>query len=188
MAKTKTTPRKSGSKSLTLQSFHGAPGCNLAVHKWDNHEFCAACRDCDEENQCDVCGQWTSSIWSKLRASRRLAVKAKGKHLEKWVPCRDAQMTVTAPSVCHQQPVPTVRCALLLPERMPALSFIRTMIRHCSRARRGRNSCVCPVSRRQWNWWQPPSDSSHGYLSDDASSDMGFISRGFSNPLSKLFT
>ena len=49
-------------------------GCSRFIAEWDNHPVCFSCRDCSQDNPCDVCSVWDTCLWSKALAAKAKAV------------------------------------------------------------------------------------------------------------------
>ena len=49
-------------------------GCSRFIAEWDNHPVCFSCRDCSQDNPCDVCSVWDTCLWSKASAAKAKAV------------------------------------------------------------------------------------------------------------------
>ena len=45
-------------------------GCSRFIADWDNLSLCFACRDCSQNNPCEVCSVWTTFLWSKASAAK----------------------------------------------------------------------------------------------------------------------
>ena len=49
-------------------------GCSRFLAEWDNHLLCHSCRDCSQDNPCDVCSYWSTLTWSKsIKAISKLS-------------------------------------------------------------------------------------------------------------------
>ena len=49
-------------------------GCSRFLAEWDNHLLCHSCRDCSQDNPCDVCSEWSTLTWSKsIKAISKLS-------------------------------------------------------------------------------------------------------------------
>lgn len=52
-------------------------GCSRFLAEWDNHLLCHSCRDCSQDNPCDVCSVWSTLTWSKsIKAISKLSRRA----------------------------------------------------------------------------------------------------------------
>ena len=54
-------------------------GCSRFIAEWDNQPVCFSCRDCSQDNPCDVCSIWDTCLWSKASAAKAKAVSRRTK-------------------------------------------------------------------------------------------------------------
>ena len=60
-------------KMLNRCSGKQGRGCSRFLAEWDNH-LCHSCRDCSQDNPCDVCLDWSTLTWSKsIKAISKLS-------------------------------------------------------------------------------------------------------------------
>ena len=62
-------------------------GCSRFLADWDNHLLCHSCRDCSQDNPCDVCSDWSTFTWSKYfkaisKLSRRTNLDKTGEKVQ----------------------------------------------------------------------------------------------------------
>ena len=61
-------------KMLNRCSGKQGRGCSRFLAEWDNHLLCHSCRDCSQDNPCDVCSEWSTLTWSKsIKAISKLS-------------------------------------------------------------------------------------------------------------------
>lgn len=55
---------------------NGDRGCAKFLPNWDVHPLCRDCRSCTQESTCEVCIEWSGTLWSKhQKALDRATVK-----------------------------------------------------------------------------------------------------------------
>ena len=57
-------------------------GCSRFLAEWDNHPVCFSCRDCSQDNPCEVCSVWDTCLWSKASATKAKAVSRRANLLK----------------------------------------------------------------------------------------------------------
>ena len=61
-------------KMLNRCSGKQGRGCSRFLAEWDNHLLCHSCRDCSQDNPCDICSDWSTLTWSKsIKAISKLS-------------------------------------------------------------------------------------------------------------------
>ena len=61
-------------KMLNRYSGKQGRGCSRFLAEWDNHLLRHLCRDCSQDNPCDVCTDWSTLTWSKsIKAISKLS-------------------------------------------------------------------------------------------------------------------
>ena len=74
-------------KMLNRCSGKQGRGCSRFLAEWDNHLLCHSCRDCSQDNPCDVCSEWSTLKWSKsikaiFKLSRRTNLDKTGEKVQ----------------------------------------------------------------------------------------------------------
>ena len=65
-------------KMLNRCSGKQGRGCSHFLAEWDNYLLCHSCRDCSQDNPCDVCSDWSTLTWSKsIKAISKLSRRPK---------------------------------------------------------------------------------------------------------------
>ena len=61
-------------KMLNRCSGKQGRGCSRFLTEWNNYLLCHSCRDCSQDNPCDVCSDWSTLTWSKsIKAISKLS-------------------------------------------------------------------------------------------------------------------